>query len=212
MSQADMPQGMSSARRRARAARAGMLAESNGKNASLTKEDWLNAALAVLNEGGVNAVKVLPLSKRLGVTRGSFYWHFEDRDELLQEVLKHWDEELTGTVIAHAQALDVTPRERLEDVLTNVLFNRRNIYDTAIAAWGMFDEEAASVYNRVIRKRLRFLRTLLMETGLGRKDAEFRARLVLGFALSEVGDRGRRSRAEHLEDVKRCCDLVLGPQ
>jgi AcrR family transcriptional regulator len=209
MSLANVPEGISSARRRARAARAGKLAESNGKNGNLSKEDWLNAALAVLNEEGVNAVKVLPLSKRLGVTRGSFYWHFDDRDELLREVLRHWDEELTGTVIAHASGLEVSPREKLQDVLTNVLLNRRNIYDTAISAWGAFDEEAAKVYNRVIRKRLRFLSTILAEAGIEKKEAAFRARLVLGFVLSEVGDRGRRSKADMQDDVKRCCDIIF---
>ena len=209
MSRANVPEGISSARRRARAARAGRLAESNGKNGSLSKEDWLNAALAVLNEEGVNAVKVLPLSKRLGVTRGSFYWHFEDRDELLREVLRHWDEELTGTVIAHAAALEASPREKLEDVLTNVVLNRRNIYDTAVSAWGAFDKEAAKVYNGVIRKRLRFLKSLLAEAGIDKREAAFRARLVLGFALSEVSDRGRRTRADLLDDVRRCCDIIF---
>ena len=209
MPQADLPQGIDSARRRARAARAERLAEANGRNGSLSKEDWLNTALVVLNEEGVNGLKVLPLSKRMGVTRGSFYWHFEDRDELLKQVLRHWDEELTGTVIAHARSLDVSPREKLEDVLTNVLLNRRDIYDKAISAWGAFDEEAAKVYNRVIRKRLRFMTSLLVESGVQKSDAEFRARLILGFMSMDVGDRSRRSRAEHVADVKRCCDMVF---
>ena len=81
--------------------------------------------------------------------------------------------------------------------------------DRAIAAWGVFDEEAARVYNRVIRKRLRFLGSLLMEAGISKPDAEFRSRLVLGFVSTEIGDRSRRSRAEHLADVKRLCDIVF---
>ena len=123
--------------------------------------------------------------------------------------MQHWDEELTGTVITHAKALEATPREKLEDVLTNVLFNRREIYDRAIAAWGVFDEEAAKVYNRVIRKRLRFLASVLMDAGIAKPDAEFRARLILGFVSTEIGDRSRRSRADHLADVKRLCEAVF---
>jgi AcrR family transcriptional regulator len=209
MSQADMPWRKTSARRRAHAARAGRLAASDGRNGSLNREDWLNAALVVLNEEGVNGIKVLPLSKRLGVTRGSFYWHFEDRDELLRGVLRHWDEELTDTVIANAKVLDATPREKMESVMTDVLFNHREAYDRAIAAWGAFDQEATKAYKRVIRKRFRFLASVLSDAGISKSDAEFRARLILGFLSSEIEHQPRRSRAKQLADLKRLCDIVF---
>lgn len=210
MPQAELPRGIvTSARRRVRADRAKKQAEGVEKNGNLGKKDWLNMALVVLNEEGVNGIKVLPLSKRLGVTRGSFYWHFEDRDELLREVLQHWDEELTGTVILHAKALDVSPREKLEDVLTNVLFNRREIYDAAIAAWGTFDDDVAKVYNRVVRKRLRYITSVLMDANISKSHAEFKARLIIGFMSSEVGGRSRRSRADHISDITRLCDIVF---
>lgn len=209
MSQARMPAGFGSARRRARAARAEKLADGDGRGGSLTKEDWLNMALVVLNEEGVNGLKVLPLSKRLGVTRGSFYWHFEDRNELLREVLQHWDEELTGTVISRAKELEGTPREKIEFVLTNVFLYRRDIYDPAITAWGAFNDEAARTYARVIRKRLRFLASTLTDAGIAKSDAKFRARLLLGFVRAEMEDPSRRTRAEYMDDVKRCCDIVF---
>jgi len=197
------------ARRRARAERTKKMAEKTNDRGSLSKQDWLQAALEVLNQRGISAVKVLPLSKKLGVTRGSFYWHFEDRDELLREMLQYWEIELTDSVIKHARNLGAPPRERLADVLTNVILNRRSLYDTAIAAWGMFDEHAATCYARVLRKRLRFLSSMLSEAGVDKEQADFRARLILGFALSSGPGRGRTTRADLLKDIERCCDMAL---
>ena len=67
---------------------------------SLTREDWLNAALEALEESGVGGIKVLSVAKRLGASRGSFYWHFQDQRDLLQSVLEYWDRWSTDTVIA----------------------------------------------------------------------------------------------------------------
>ena len=197
------------ARRRARAERTKKLAEKPNDRGRLSKEDWLQAALEVLNQRGISAVKVLPLSKELGVTRGSFYWHFEDRDELLREMLQYWENELTDSVIKHARSLDASPRERLAVILTDVILNRRNLYDTAISAWGMFDENAKASYTRVVRKRLRFLASVLLEAGVDKEQIDFRARLILGFALSSGPGRGRTTRADQLKDIERCCDMAF---
>ena len=58
----------------------------------LTRDDWLDAAFAAVVEGGFDAVRVLTLAQRLGVTRGSFYWHFADHAELVAALLKRWRE------------------------------------------------------------------------------------------------------------------------
>ena len=79
---------------------------------SLTAEDWLRAAVEAISEGGVDAVSVEPLAKRLAVTKGSFYWHFKNRRSLLEAVLGRWEEEETEAVIS-ATARVADPRERL---------------------------------------------------------------------------------------------------
>jgi AcrR family transcriptional regulator len=79
---------------------------------SLTAEDWVRAAARAIEEGGVTAVAVEPLARKLGVTKGSFYWHFKNRGALLEAVLERWEEECTEAVITAAEGIS-DPRERL---------------------------------------------------------------------------------------------------
>ena len=65
----------------------------------LEREDWTRAGLAALERDGVEAVAVVPLARELGVTRGSFYWHFASRDELLRRVLERWEREHSTDVL-----------------------------------------------------------------------------------------------------------------
>lgn len=72
------------------------------ERARLSADDWVSAALDVLVSDGISAVKVLPLAKRLGVTRGSFYWHFENHEALLSRLLEVWEETNSGSIIRAA--------------------------------------------------------------------------------------------------------------
>ncbi len=66
-----------------------------------SKKSWLDAALKALARGGIDRVRVESLAKNLGVTKGSFYWHFKDREQFLDELLNFWAEQSTQTVIAN---------------------------------------------------------------------------------------------------------------
>ena len=66
-----------------------------------SKKSWLDAALRALASGGIDKVRVESLAKNLGVTKGSFYWHFKDREQFLDELLNFWAEQSTQTVIAN---------------------------------------------------------------------------------------------------------------
>ncbi|MEO6264178.1 MAG: helix-turn-helix domain-containing protein, partial [Luteimonas sp.] len=78
----------------------------------LSADDWAQAALDLIAEQGVAAVAVEPLARRLGVTKGSFYWHFPSRDALLQAALERWEKVEQETVFGQLEAVP-DPRERL---------------------------------------------------------------------------------------------------
>jgi AcrR family transcriptional regulator len=178
-------------------------------NSNLSREDWLSAALDVLNERGVDSVKVLPLSKALGVTRGSFYWHFKDREDLLQQMLVYWERELTDAVIRQTKKLDASAEDKLRYVVTNVLYQSMDRYDTAVRAWSLFDSSALKTMKRVERKRLRFLAELLSQTGLDQGVAHIRAQFLYGYLMAGIAVAGRPTRAEKARAVDHCMEFIL---
>ena len=91
---------------------------------ALGKEDWIREALFAIAEGGSGAVAVEPLAKRLGATKGSFYWHFADRPALIAEALAYWEREHTDAMIAAVEEI-ADPRERLATLLRAVMADDR---------------------------------------------------------------------------------------
>ena len=75
------------------------------KSKRLGREDWIHGALELLSTAGVEQVKIVPLAKRLGVTSGSFYWHFANRGQLYDALLEYWEQEMTDKAIEQAKRL-----------------------------------------------------------------------------------------------------------
>ena len=152
---------------------------------TLTKDDWLRAAMELLRTRGIGGVRVLPLAKGLGVSRGSFYWHFEDRDDLLRSMLDWWDREMTDTVIQVSNEERRSPRTRLMAVAEDVIRFRRNRYDTAIRSWAEGDKRVAKTLKRVVHKRLDYVTSLFREAGFSPAEARARGDLLAVYIMSE---------------------------
>lgn len=127
----------------------------------LTRENWIVAALQALVEGGVEAVRVEPLAARLGVTKGSFYWHFKDRPALLDALLGFWESEFTGQLILGAVEL-ATPQARLRALAREALAVTVHGVDNARAemamqAWAARDAKVARRLGEIDLTRIRYL-------------------------------------------------------
>ncbi len=143
----------------------------------LSAEDWAQAALELIAEHGVAAVAVEPLARRLGVTKGSFYWHFPSRDALLQAALERWESFEQEAVFGTLEAIP-DPRERLRDLFQLVAHEAKShvIYSALLKA---LDHPAVQpVMERVSQRRLDYLTASFRQAGLGRSDARHRARLA----------------------------------
>ncbi len=144
----------------------------------LSRSHWTEAALAALSESGVAAVAVDPLASRLGATKGSFYWHFSNRDDLIAATLALWEQRDTAEVIAAIEALP-DPRKRLVS-LARLAYERAARGSDAqagvLAAAG--DPRVAPVLKRVTATRLAFLTRLYTDLGLTPEAARRHARLA----------------------------------
>jgi AcrR family transcriptional regulator len=87
----------------------------------LTRDDWVTAALAAIAEGGLTTLAVEPLAARLGTTKGSFYWHFANRDALLAAALTAWEEATTTAVLAEVEGSSTDPRDQLRLLIALVI-------------------------------------------------------------------------------------------
>jgi AcrR family transcriptional regulator len=142
----------------------------------LSADDWAAAALAALAEGGVAAVAVEPLAARLGATKGSFYWHFANRDALLAVTLERWERIGTEDVIAAIEGEpDLLARLRL--LLTHALDGGSRV-ELALQP-SATHPLVAPVLARVTLRRLDYLTDLF--TGLGFDGATARERSVLAY-------------------------------
>ena len=152
---------------------------------TLTKDDWLRAAMELLRTRGIGGVRVLPLAKELGVSRGSFYWHFEDRDDLLRCMLDWWDREMTDSVIQFANKGHGSAQKRLMAVAEDVVRFDRNRHETAIRTWAESDKRAAKILRRVVNKRLDYVTSLFRDASFSPAEARARGDLLAVYIMSE---------------------------
>jgi AcrR family transcriptional regulator len=162
-------------------------AKSNG---TLDADDWTHAALTILARNGIEAVRVERLAKMLGVTKGSFYWHFKDRPALLDEMLTSWRQRATLGIIDRLESSDVPPAERLRELLKLMRHTPRASrgadIEAAIRLWGHSDPRVASVVREIDRLRLGHIKSLVESAHDGRQDATARAALIYAYFLAEA--------------------------
>jgi AcrR family transcriptional regulator len=143
----------------------------------LSADDWAQAALTALTEGGLVAVAVEPLAARLGATKGSFYWHFGSRDDLIRAALERWERQNTDRMIALLEQRG-DPRSRLADLLTRVMGSAgQSMLEAQILAAADHPLVNDAV-RRVIDRRVGYLVSALEEAGLDPGQATARAILL----------------------------------
>lgn len=147
-----------------------------------SKAEWLECALSFLENEGVDAVKIERLAKELNTSRSGFYWHFQDRAELLKEMLTYWRIEYTETVIKNGKQLDVAPKERLYMVMEMIEEHELDRYEVHMSAWADHDAEAAEILADVYRQRFEFINGIFSEMGFSGCDLEMRTRMWLCYA------------------------------
>jgi AcrR family transcriptional regulator len=156
---------------------------------TLTPEAWIDAATAVLVDRGIDHVRVDVLAGELGVTRGSFYWHFRDREDLLRRVLRAWHESATEQLTARLASARSDPREALHDV-TTLPFRGRSAaraarIELAIRAWARRDAVARAALDEADASRLDYHRSLFEAAGFAADEAKARAFLLYSYEVAE---------------------------
>jgi AcrR family transcriptional regulator len=177
----------------------------------LSREDWVRAALLALADGGTAAVAVEPLAARLGATKGSFYWHFRDRRELLEAALESWERTSTDDLLAELAAV-ADPVERLRRGLELAMELEEDEHPDVRLLPSASDPVVAPVAARVQEKRLAFLARTFREMGFPPAEARRRALLANSVYLGWFHQRlvlQRRATARERRDYQRAAIELL---
>ncbi len=156
---------------------------------ALSRADWVESGLISLRSAGFDAIAVEPLAKSLGATKGSFYWHFADRAELVAAVLELWEQRETTDVIARVSAI-ADPRERLQALGSAAYAHAATGTTLATLLAHGDDPRVTEVLRRVTRTRLAFLENLYAECDSDHPQLRGRLAyaLYLGMALLRASD------------------------
>lgn len=181
----------------------------------LSRDDWVDTALAVLAREGPAAVTIDALATALGATKGSFYWHFRDREDLDDAVLTHWERVGTQDVFDAIRAVPGSPEARLRALAetTTRLSEPDQLLamEVAIRAWATFQKGPSRRVRQVDAARLEFVTGLFREVGLRKPEAELRARMFYFYLVGEWFSLVKVPLPRRLELVRGRLDLLLAP-
>lgn len=148
--------------------------------ARVSEKDWVRAALRAFGAGGSKAVRVEAIARELGVTKGSFYHYFENREALLYAAFGAWREVATLTIIKAINAGSQDPVRRLEALGQAAFFTSlaEERVEAAVRDWASQDAEIALQLLEVDERRMDYLQELLLADGVPPQQAEERAQLL----------------------------------
>ncbi|GAB4540674.1 MAG: TetR/AcrR family transcriptional regulator [Parvularculaceae bacterium] len=149
----------------------------------LSRQDWLIAGLDALFAGGPEAVKVERIAAALGVTKGSFYWHFKNHRALCEAMVHHWRGVQFG-YLSRFRDQAVRPADRLKQLFKHIS-SKDARHDIAMRAWARTDRAAAAAVAELDRARIEAVASLFEELGFAPDEARFRAHAVYYFQIGE---------------------------
>jgi AcrR family transcriptional regulator len=171
---------------------------------------WIHAALQALAAGGPDAVRVEALAAGLEVSKGGFYWHFIDREALLEEMLDAWEKAGTEDIIARVDSQPADPRAKLQLLFEMVSSPDGPPVELAVRDWSRRDRSVAERLRRVDNRRIGYLRSLFGQFCADEDDVEVRCMLAYSLVIGSyfiAAQHGDKTRSEVLQ---LAIDRLLG--
>lgn len=154
-------------------------------NTNLTAKDWLDAALQVVAESGIKALAIEPLAKRMGISKGSFYWHFKNRRALLIELLQFWD----NIEIDYQSKLAVdhkNPKVFLVELFTLLIEDDINKHVFLAISNELEDDDIRTFYEKAVDRRIKLFRDAYIALGMDRKKSNEKAIITFSIYLGLI--------------------------
>ena len=180
----------------------------NGRGAeNLTREDWIAAAWEMLGESGVEGVRVEPLAKKLGVTKGSFYWHFKGRQDLLDSLLDRWFAIWDERTLSDVQAA-ASPADKIWGLFRSVIGRASRGQTVSLRIWSHRNPEIARRIDERDTERLAFLMEHLQSIGYSAAEARVRGQIYQAIMTGEYLRSGGLPMSERLERARQYHEML----
>ncbi len=150
----------------------------SNKKSRLSREEWLAEALHVLAEDPTH-LRVDQLAQRLGVSKGSFYWHFENREAFVHALAEYWKDADTMSVVRAIGAVDGGPKEQFREMIRTIVQERMARYDFAVRAWARIEPSIAPIIREVDEIRMNNVRSLFAGMGFEEPELSVRTRMFM---------------------------------
>ncbi|MGI3166047.1 TetR/AcrR family transcriptional regulator [Pseudooceanicola sp. 200-1SW] len=155
------------------------------KEDRLSREDWLETGMALLGKVGPGGIRIARLCDAMGASKGSFYWHFTGREDLLQGLFDYWRQRETSALIARAEADSTRPEDRIWYVVRFVTLGGYDVgCEVAMRQWGQGDPSVHRALEQVDGERLDFFTRQFAATGFSAAEARLRAISTYSLTLS----------------------------
>ncbi len=174
----------------------------NKSSKRLTRNEWLSRALDVLSKEGNAKLRIDILTKNLGVTKGSFYWHFKNRADFVKCLAEYWAKYSTVQVIEEINQSQDTASDNLLRLMDFLCRKDYGKYDISMRAWATQEPEVARIVKKVDKQRFTFVRSMFAELGFKGQELEMRTRTFVVFHSLELGSFARGTKKERLKLLK----------
>ena len=179
----------------------------------LSRDEWLKRSLDILAEEHNALLKIEALVNRMSVTKGSFYWHFKDRNDYMRQLLDYWVYEFNEKVGLEVNKVvgDQDARARLRFLLVYLIEHDCSRYDMLIRSWAGQDPRVGEVLKKVDQFRLDTVHELFTEMGFSDTDATIRTQIFVTFVSLRAGMFFKRSKKAELAAIDAQIELFTRP-
>lgn len=188
-------------------------ADANVEQPQVGREYWLAAAREAFIEGGVENVKVDRLARMLKVTRGGFYWHFKNRDDLLRALLASWQQTNTKPMFDAVEAISSGDGAGKFVAISRVWIEEQGFspaYDSAVRDWARTSAEVAHVVREVDERRIALVQSIFEEDGFTSDEALARAQILYFHQVGHYAMGVTESQADRLQNISRYYKVLTG--
>jgi AcrR family transcriptional regulator len=175
----------------------------------LSTDDWVQAGFAILAEEGLKALKIDRLCARLGVTKGSFYWHFDGMPSYRAALVESWGLLRDEDRRTFDDMAGLTPRERLSQMMASLVSPRHWTLERAMREWARSDEAVAASVRSSDRRVLEAVRETFADFGFDAEEADLRADVVFAAGIGFLHLSGATPGAKEAVRRERFIELML---